>query len=1067
MATAFRPIAIATLCLLVVGCETAGPGLHDHQLTGPWASRMPESTSDRQSIDEPIAGQNVISLEEAQQLAFDVSQFEYRPPPRTIRDIQEIIGQPPPKPDYCFEIQTDRRLEFEFFADRIGVRGFGTHPETRVSRFGGEAEEQLASGNFKRALELIREAAEKPGVNLRLKAVLYTRRARVQAETGDLKAAIRSMSAASDLWNKIRPFSDPMGFEKLSFELHDSAAQGSIAFREGDLLKAVVNFENAIQAAEEDPYFVEGSSSFRSEGAYFDRALLFAQLSAALLQQGRISEAELAVRTGIRKAFDPRYFFPNKYGARVARLLTQLAAVLLEQGRMEEAMWAARMAVRFHQIDCSLPNSLGFVLARKMLIQVLSARQDWEGVLAGIEAAREELGNQPEEFERLFGANVDWAMALVQSGRTFDGLSKIETALKQAIEDDGEVSYRVAEIRGLRVALLVAAKNLDAAKQEFESAVPKLIEQYGKVTGYSGEVFRGSRAQYVLTAYLTYLDAIQTSNRNPDLDPIDEAFWVANALQSGSVERAVTEAAIRLTPRDPDLARVLESERRAKHELGTVIDTLSSLTAAAPGQVEAEQIASLRKRANGLQAAQIRLSQELDQRFPEFAELLRPKPLRIDEARSLLADDESLILIYSAKRRTYVWAFQASGPIRFASGQLGRSDLHERVVHVRRALSGKIRVLGDIEPFDIAATHALFEALLSPVRQGWEGASNLLVVASSPMDQLPISLLPTDGAPEVPDQEILFAGYRQIPWVAKSHAVTNLPSVSSLARLRHLPAGQSSRRPFAGFGDPWFSEEQASLATNQVLPNDDALSDQQVTARGLQLRLRSFPEMRGLDSAQLGKLPRLPDTAEEVRSIARVMKADLSRDVFVGKEANELNVKTQKLSSYRVLAFATHGLVPGGLDGLTQPSLALTAPQVANIEGDGLLSMSEVLDLTLDADWVVLSACNTAAADGAGAEAVSGLGRAFFFAGARSLLVSNWPVETTSAKVLTTDIFLRQAADPSLSRAEALRRAMVALIEGPGFENTEGGTLFSYAHPIFWAPFTIVGDGGNSRDAGS
>ncbi len=201
--------------------------------------------------------------------------------------------------------------------------------------------------------------------------------------------------------------------------------------------------------------------------------------------------------------------------------------------------------------------------------------------------------------------------------------------------------------------------------------------------------------------------------------------------------------------------------------------------------------------------------------------------------------------------------------------------------------------------------------------------------------------------------------------------------------------------------------------------------------------------------------------------MALAMNADLTRDVFIGQAANEEAVKSLDLSGYKVLAFATHALVPGELDGLTQPALALSAPEVAGVEGDGLLTMGEILGLKLDADWIVLSACNTASGEGAGAEAISGLGRAFFYAGARSLLVSNWPVETTSARRLTTDIFRLQAADPGVSRAEALRQAMVDLIDGPGFVDGEGHSLFSYAHPIFWAPFTLVGDGGGSRSAGS
>lgn len=123
--------------------------------------------------------------------------------------------------------------------------------------------------------------------------------------------------------------------------------------------------------------------------------------------------------------------------------------------------------------------------------------------------------------------------------------------------------------------------------------------------------------------------------------------------------------------------------------------------------------------------------------------------------------------------------------------------------------------------------------------------------------------------------------------------------------------------------------------------------------------------------------------------------------------------------------------------------------------------MGEILALTLDADWIVLSACNTAAGEVAGSEALSGLGRAFFYAGARALLVSNWPVETTSARAVTTDVFRRQHDDPTLSRARALQRTLNAVIDTGTFIHPQTGReVFSYAHPLFWAPFTLIGDGG-------
>jgi CHAT domain-containing protein len=253
-----------------------------------------------------------------------------------------------------------------------------------------------------------------------------------------------------------------------------------------------------------------------------------------------------------------------------------------------------------------------------------------------------------------------------------------------------------------------------------------------------------------------------------------------------------------------------------------------------------------------------------------------------------------------------------------------------------------------------------------------------------------------------------------------------------------------------GFGDPVFSRQQirraeASAAESGPVP----------------VRLRVSPRPPGVEVGQLARLPRLPETAEEVRSVARAMNADLTQDVFLGVHANEKVVRTANLERYRVIMFATHGLVPGDLDGLTQPALALTAPEVAQIEDDGLLTMDEILGLRLNADWVVLSACNTASGNGAGSEAISGLGRAFFYAGARALLVSSWPVETTSATWLTTELFRRQAENPRLSRAEMLRQTQNALMDQPG--RTHPSTkrpVHSYAHPIFWAPFVLVGDGG-------
>jgi CHAT domain-containing protein len=206
-----------------------------------------------------------------------------------------------------------------------------------------------------------------------------------------------------------------------------------------------------------------------------------------------------------------------------------------------------------------------------------------------------------------------------------------------------------------------------------------------------------------------------------------------------------------------------------------------------------------------------------------------------------------------------------------------------------------------------------------------------------------------------------------------------------------------------------------------------------------------------VDYAKLAhSLPSLLDTADELKAVAAKVGASAS-DVHLGGDATEANVKRTALADYRVVYFATHGLVAGDVDGLSEPSLALTLPKKPTELDDGLLTASEVAQLKLNADWVILSACNTAAADKPGAEALSGLARAFFYAGARALLVSHWSVDSEAATLLTTSTFAMLKADPKLGRAEALRKAMLA------YMNDRSSPLNAY--PAFWGPFSIIGEG--------
>jgi CHAT domain-containing protein len=387
-------------------------------------------------------------------------------------------------------------------------------------------------------------------------------------------------------------------------------------------------------------------------------------------------------------------------------------------------------------------------------------------------------------------------------------------------------------------------------------------------------------------------------------------------------------------------------------------------------------------------------------------------------------------------------------------------DIEAKIDRIRQALEPQGAVISDIPPFNVGLAHELYTLLLKPIEAGWKTAKNLIVTTNGSLGLLPLALLTT--APSVVKEEAVpyFSGYRDVPWLARTHAVTLIPSAAALRTLRQLPPGSAKREQMIGFGDPLFNKDQLAEAPTTSTVAAVSMDATEVTLRGLSLKRRAAPQTNGVDSAQIAMLPRLPDTADELKSIAVALQADPSKVLNLGKAANEAKVKNADLSKYRIIVFATHGLVPGELDGLHEPALALSAPEVAGVPGDGLLTMGEILALKLDADWVVLSACNTGAASSAGAEAASGLGRAFFYAGTRAILVTNWSVHSQSARELVTDVFARQTANAKLTRGEALRQAMTALMDGKGFTDDSGKTLFSYAHPLFWAPYTIIGDGG-------
>lgn len=1005
-----------------------------------------------------------------------------RVPPRSINDITRMLADYRQNDDLLRRLGAtadaappatdERRALFEFYwrrglaagelgrvqqqiADlRLAVQYGQTGAGDYARALRNLAQAERLGGNFLSAQQYVDAAIRQvPQSGLGQLTGAYAQVVALASQVGDFDGARKALSQLESTLATLRAGKAWMTWSHFWLANYEKA-RGDLFWMSGQMVEGEGAYRRSLreatQAIGELPALIAaGREGPTLEGMQQMAEGLERSIGLTLLAQGKLVEAEAIVRRALERTLKRA----GRSSPDVGRGLRLLSNVLAEQGRYAESARLADAALEVLLASGAAPDSLTVVAARKGVVAAQVALGNDRQALAVHEQNRRVLEGNPEMAAQVLKGDLDVVLALLRTGQPA-AAETMAAAMLDGMPKELARSLRAAEIRAFRAMARADLGEPNKALEEFRRSLPVLIERVRNDSeAETGSSRRQQRLVIILERYIRLLADLQSSGAlPPDLDAIDESFMLADFARGSSVQRALTRSAARAAIRDPALAELARQEQDAQRRANTLNELLSQLLAAAPDQ----QLPAIQARIRGdieeLRQTRERLRKEIGQRFPDYARLVDPPPVRLDEVRRMLRPGEVLLSWYFGRQAAHVWAIAADGRSRFAELPAGRAALAADVALLRRALNPEVATIDQIPPFDVAVAHRLYSSLVGPVAELTAGAKTLLVVPHGELGQLPMSLLVTARVAQPAAAGLPFAAYRDVPWLMRQSAIAQLPSVTALASLRRLPPGPADRLPFIGFGDPYFSEEQAAQAERKAVAAPLAM-------RGVPLRLRNAPRTRAVDSAELALLPRLPDTAQEIRDIAAALGAEPSRDVFLNRAASEKAVFEAALDRRRVVMFATHGLVPGELDGLGQPALALSAPGVAGGNGDGLLTQEEILSLKLDADWVVLSACNTAAGEGAGTEAVSGLGRAFFYAGARALLVSNWPVETEASRRLMTDLFRRQSAEPGLDKAEALRRAMAAMVDGPGKTDAASGKpVFSYAHPLFWAPFVLVGD---------
>ena len=528
---------------------------------------------------------------------------------------------------------------------------------------------------------------------------------------------------------------------------------------------------------------------------------------------------------------------------------------------------------------------------------------------------------------------------------------------------------------------------------------------------------RYSRAYSRHAVLSTFLAATNDDSRR--LERVSGAFLTAQHALNSTTGKAIQQYTARLSSDKNSVSKTIRAFQDIEAEWLTALQEQSKAMGLNEGK--SSEIEGIRK-IEKIEAKLRDIDKELEKTFPEHAALTSPDPLTFEEVKLLLRDDEALIFTSTDIMGTIVFAISSTDVV-FSYLNRNSENLSEAV----RVLRQELQTPDSTFPLDYA--YGIYQEVFGGVESVFKGKRHIMTVTSGPLESIPLGVLviqaPADSTATLEDLQTT-------RWWGTEQAISALPSVSTLRALRTKPRKKSRKYLFSGFGDP-------KLGPNQIDDRDRSL-------RGIDAYYSG--QLASVDA--LMSLGDLAGTKKELKAMANALGSKPSKSLWLGERNTETNIKSLDLSESDIIVFATHALMSGEISGYSEPGLVFTPPEIASRDDDGLLTTSEITHMKLNADWIILSACNTASAQKVGAEGLSGLARAFFYAGARSVLASHWYVSDDATAMLTTQTMLMKKADPSLSKAEALRLSMQSLIKDDA--------NIQYAHPYYWAPFVLIGD---------
>jgi len=414
------------------------------------------------------------------------------------------------------------------------------------------------------------------------------------------------------------------------------------------------------------------------------------------------------------------------------------------------------------------------------------------------------------------------------------------------------------------------------------------------------------------------------------------------------------------------------------------------------------------------------LKREIRRKNPRYANLIYPRPYRLSQVQKQVLDENAALLEFSlGKERSFVWLItKEHSSLHSLPGQ---DDIERKVEQHLQTIS---KPVGLTNPFSrhYFLGYELYTMLLGPVIGELEGKSHLIIVPDGILHYLPFETLITQ---KVNQDE-------GVNYLLKDYQISYAPSASVLGYLQD--EGKKVRRKrlqLLAFGDPSFGRisEMAAARGEENMAVEMELNAEETANRGLY-------ERRGFT------FRRLPFSGTEVMEIADLFPPS-EKTVYLGERAKEEVVKSEALERFKYIHFATHGIIEQKVP--SRSGIVLTLDE--DPTEDGFLQVNEIFNLKLDADVVVLSACQTGLGRLRKGEGIIGLARAFMYAGTPSVVVSLWNINDRSTASLMKNFYA--CLKKGSNKTEALQLAKLQMLQSE---------RKLYRHPFYWAAFVLIGD---------